>query len=99
MTAVPPKAPRRNEYLKKGNFCRSVLLKLIAPKPDSQMVTSPLDWPFLSRLRRSLVRLRVGSVPGHRRRDPMGQLLLVFAVQVSRRRHEITLRSTVHHHP
>src|ERR1700677_1782345 len=48
MTDCPPKAPRRNEYLKNGNFCRSVLLRLIAPKPDVQMATSPLDWPFLS---------------------------------------------------
>src|ERR1700728_1929782 len=48
MTVVPPKAPRRNEYLKKGNFCRSVLLRLIAPKPDLQIQTSPLDRPFLS---------------------------------------------------
>src|SRR3984885_10881616 len=48
MTSRPPKAPRRNEYLKKGNFCRSVLLRLIAPKPDLQKQTSPLDRPFLS---------------------------------------------------
>src|ERR1700739_1536284 len=48
MTFRPPKAPRRNEYLKNGNFCRSVLLRLIAPKPDLQMQTSPLDRPFLS---------------------------------------------------
>src|ERR1700733_3445391 len=48
MTSRPPKAPRRSEYLKNGNFCRSVLLRLIAPKPDLQMATSSLDWPFLS---------------------------------------------------
>src|SRR5271155_1436538 len=48
MTFRPPKAPRRNEYLKNGNFCRNVLLRLIAPKPDLQMQTSPLDHPFLS---------------------------------------------------
>src|ERR1700677_4579461 len=48
MTFGPLKAPRRTEYLKNGNFCRSVLLRLIAPKPDLQMATSPLDWPFLS---------------------------------------------------
>src|ERR1700739_3430119 len=48
MTFRPPKAPRRNEYLKNGNLCRSVLLRLIAPKPDLQMATSPLDRPFLS---------------------------------------------------
>src|SRR6201993_3389411 len=48
MTFRPPKAPRRNEYLKNGNFCRNVLLRLIALKPDLQMQTSPLDRPFLS---------------------------------------------------
>src|SRR5689334_21275470 len=46
MTFWPPKAPRRNEYLKNGNFCRNVLLRLIAPKPHLQMQTLPLDRPF-----------------------------------------------------
>src|SRR5690349_12115402 len=48
MTSRPPKAPRRTEYLKNGNFCRNVLLRLIALKPHLQMQTSPLDRPFLS---------------------------------------------------
>src|ERR1700676_2756782 len=48
MTFRPPKAPRRNEYLKNGNFCRNVLVRLIAPKPHLQMQTSPSDRPFLS---------------------------------------------------
>src|SRR6202012_375237 len=46
MTFRPPKAPRKNEYLKNGNFCRNVLLRLIAPKPHLQMQTLPLDRPF-----------------------------------------------------
>src|ERR1700729_4206305 len=48
MTSRPPKAPRTNEYLKNGNFCRNVLLRLIAPKPHLRVQTSPLDRPFLS---------------------------------------------------
>src|ERR1700741_2745010 len=46
MTFRPPKAPRKNEYLKNGNFCRNVLLRLIAQKPHLQMQTLPLDRPF-----------------------------------------------------
>src|SRR5271154_1447808 len=48
MTFGPLKAPRRTEYLKNGNFCRNVPLRLIAPKPHLRVQTSPLDRAFLS---------------------------------------------------
>jgi len=50
--------------------------------------------------RNVILRPGVRGVPGHRRRDPVGQrLLLVVAVQVARRRHERRVGPAPHQHP